>query len=334
MTIDAYFNPDFDWTKKLIFLSAAFAGILLCVLLICLGTKLTSGRNKDLFHERTHDFVQRFYEMIISGTSVMSFSCAYVIINHVYSLVGGSGQYGTFVTLWENGKDFILLLLICLSCVLNTILDRLIIPLKKLDKSKKASIRLLGMFYVILILLYLNIIGDESEYNPVMLYYLGLMVGRFVYFDASFSDFCEAIKNAFFNLPLLIMGLALSAVLCRFGFGAGYLLERNYYIVGVFYTHLFMLAAIFILHHSHILQLLIRKPKAPRQDTEKAGSYQAARRKNRFAKYDESDTGDVYDRTSRDMEYEDEEEAYYEEYEDGYEEDDEYLYEEYEDYRP
>ncbi len=306
MTVDAYLNPDFGWKEKLIFLLAAFAGILLCVLLIICGSKLTTGRRKEIFPERTHDLLERFYEMTISGTSVMSFSCAYVIINHIYSLVGGSGQYRTFVTLWEGGKDFILLLLICLSCVLNTILDRLVIPLKTIDKSEKASIRLLGMFYVILILLYLNIIGDESEYNPVMLYYLGLMVGRFVYFDASFADFCEAIKNAFKNSPLLLIGLALTAVLCRFGFSAGYLLERNYYIVGVFYTHLFMLAAIFILHHSHILHLFIRKP---------------ANRKETIAPQDDFREG-----ISPEPGYD---EDYYEEYEEygEYEE-----YEEYEDY--
>ena len=117
------------------------------------------------------------------------------------------------------------------------------------------------MFYVILILVYLNRIGDESEYNPVMMYYLGLMIGRFVYFDASFLDFFNAIKNAMKNSLLLLMGLILTGALCIFGFEAGFLLERNYYIVGVFYTNLFMLAAVFILHHSHLLNLFVRKPK-------------------------------------------------------------------------
>jgi hypothetical protein len=120
------------------------------------------------------------------------------------------------------------------------------------------------MFYAILILVWLNKIGDESEYSPVVMYYLGLMIGRFVYFDASFSDFLHNIKNAFKNLPLLAMGLASTSVLCIFGFGAGYLLERNYYIVGVFYTHLFMLAAVFIIHHSHLLSLIAGSAKGAR----------------------------------------------------------------------
>ena len=50
-----------------------------------------------------------------------------------------------------------------------------------------------------------------------------------------------------FIVPLLVLGLAISGGMSFFGFTAGYLLERNYYIVGVFYTHIFLLAAVFVL---------------------------------------------------------------------------------------
>jgi hypothetical protein len=119
---------------------------------------------------------------------------------------------------------------------------------------------MLGMFYAIIVLLYLNIIGDESEYTPVMMYYLGLMVGRFVYFDASFLDFLAAMKNMFFSIPMLMLGLGLSGGLAFIGFELGFLLERNYYIVGVIYTHLFLLAAVFIFHHGrNIIHFFKRK---------------------------------------------------------------------------
>ena len=204
MTVDAYLNPDFTLQQKLIFLAAAFAGVLLCDALIIVASRASAGS----YH-----------------------ACAYVIINHIYtSLQGmeGSAEYEAFsgfISVWEGGRDFVLLLLICLSCVLNTVLDKFVIPLKRLDKDEKASIRMLGMFYAIICLAYLNVIGDKSEYSPVMMYYLGLMVGRFVYFDASFLDFIDAIKKAFKNSLLLLLGLTLTGVLCYFGFSAGYLLE-------------------------------------------------------------------------------------------------------------
>ena len=260
MSVEAYLNPDFTVGKKLLFLlvTAALLGIgigfIYLVSLLVLGRDIPVGNRKQAVLGALEDKVQRFFEMIIAGTSVMSFSCAYVIINHVNTLVQ-SGVAGNLtpveqrlIEAWAEGKDFVLLLLICLSCVINTILDSLIIPLKKLSKAEKATMRMLAMFYVIILLMYLNYIGDESQYSPVMMYYFGLMIGRFVYFDASFKDFLEALKNMFFNLPYMALSLALTGALCAFGFGVGYFLERNYFIMGIFYTHLFMLVCIFVIH--------------------------------------------------------------------------------------
>ena len=260
MSVEAYLNPDFTVGKKLLFLlvTAALLGIgigfIYLVSLLVLGRDIPVGNRKQAVLGALEDKVQRFFEMIIAGTSVMSFSCAYVIINHVNTLVQ-SGVAGNLtpveqrlIEAWAEGKDFVLLLLICLSCVINTILDSLIIPLKKLSKAEKATMRMLAMFYVIILLVYLNYIGDESQYSPVMMYYFGLMIGRFVYFDASFKDFLEALKNMFFNLPYMALNLILTGALCAFGFGVGYFLERNYFIMGIFYTHLFMLVCIFVIH--------------------------------------------------------------------------------------
>ncbi len=275
MTLDAYLNPDFSNSEKLLFFILSVAGIIVCNILIIAGTGFVflfskDRRNRNKKNSKILDTVQMFYEMIISATSVMSFACAYVILNHVYSLVISDGThrgyFKLFADTWEQWKDFILLLLILLSCVLNSLLDGLFIPLKRLGKDTKATIRMLAMFYAIIVLICLNFYGDESEYSPVMMYYLGLMVGRFVYFDASFGDFISALSNALMKSPLLLLGLSLSGGLCCIGFKAGFFLERNYYIVGVFYTHIFLLAAVFILHHSHILNLIFRTKDTDEED--------------------------------------------------------------------
>ncbi len=327
MTVDAYLNPDFTWDKKLIFFLMAFVMVIMCISMILGGVGLSvSGmrgkKRKRELYDRANNRVQRFYEMVISATSVMSFSCAYIICNHIYSLIQAGvsseeyARFGAFVNVWENGKDFVLLVLICLSCVLNSILDRLIIPLKRINREEKATVRMLAMFYVIFILLWLNVIGDESEYSPVMLYYLGLMVGRFVYFDASFLDFIHALQNVIRNIYLLILGLLITGMLCYVGFSNGYLLERNYYLIGAFYTHLFMLAAVFVLHHSRLISLIIRKP---------SGYVEA---------YESEDVKNETD-LENDLNGYDEYEGYeeYEEYEEGeYEEDGYEGYEDYGDY--
>ena len=260
MTIDAYLNPDFSLIQKLIFLIMTFAGIGLCMVGIYIYSciyagKYSSEKRKEYLSIDFDIRLQKLFEMIISGTAVMFFSCSYVIINHVYSLVASGKAVNLnrierlLTGTWAEGKDFVLLFLILSSCVINTLLDGLIIRLKILTSEEKATMRMLGMFYVIMILMYLNKIGDESEYGPVMMYYFGLMIGRFVYFDASFKDFLNNIKNVIFNLPYLLLDLALTGLLCYIGFQAGYFLERNYYIVGLFHTQLFMLVCIFIIHY-------------------------------------------------------------------------------------
>ncbi|WP_026496532.1 hypothetical protein [Butyrivibrio sp. WCD3002] len=274
MTIDAYLNPDFTLPKILLFFLISMVAVLLCDLLIRGGLKLVAAgtpraRDAEYMEFKKHTLIQLFYEMIISATSVMSFACAYVVLNHVYSLVQSGTpalQWEPVMLVWENGKDFVLLFLICLSCVINSILDKLIIPLKKLEREEIASVRMLSMFYVIIILLFLNVIGDESEYSPVMMYYLGLMVGRFVYFDASFADFLANMKNVFLRLPLMVLGLILSGGLCYLGFSLGFFLERNYYIMGIFYTHLFLLVSVFIMYHGYTLTHLTKRETSGQDD--------------------------------------------------------------------
>ena len=260
MNVGAYINPDFTWYKKLFFFLVTYLMISVCILGIAGVERLIvkdqgSKRDSDyLYKDRLNDQIQRFMEMVISGTSVMMFSCSYVIINHISTLItsgaGGSAPRALVLLTraWTEGKDFILLLLIIMSCVVNSILDHYIIPLKRLTKEEKATMRMLGMFYVIVILIYLNTIGDESQYGPVMMYYFGLMIGRFVYFDASFMDFVHNLKNVFFNLPFLLVTLVLTGVLALIGFKMSFFLERNYYIVGLFYTHLFMLVCVFVIY--------------------------------------------------------------------------------------
>lgn len=270
MSVEAYLNPDFVWYKKAFFLLITFLMLTVAMLIIAgiekIFVKELNKEDQDIeFKDRFTDQTQRLFEMIISGTSVLLFSCSYVVINHIYTLVttgaarAGSRPIRLLVEAWAEGKDFFLLLLIVMSCIVNSILDKFLIPLNRLSKDEKATMRMLGMFYVIIILIYLNYIGDESQYSPVMIYYFGLMIGRFVYFDASFMDFLSALKNVFFNLPFLMLNLTLTGLLCFIGFKLEFFLERNYYIVGVFYVHLFMICCIFVIYWFYRLSSKLRK---------------------------------------------------------------------------
>jgi hypothetical protein len=91
------------------------------------------------------------------------------------------------------------------------------------------------------------------------MYFLGLMIGRFIYFDASFREGISTILESLKNFPLLILGLAYTGFMAYTGFTSDYLLVSNGVLVSTFIAHIFMIVAIFIVHHSHFMSIFIRK---------------------------------------------------------------------------
>ena len=248
-----------DPKSVLIFLGLALAFSIICVFYILMIVIISARfvdreERKYYYYEKAHNSIQRFYEMVFSGASILSFLAIYYIIDRFT-------EPGSFRDFWDKYKDFILLLMICLSIVFNNILDRLLIPLKKVGKDERGSVRLLGMLYVILIFLYIKFIYENDNYDGFIMYFLGLMIGRFIYFDASFRDGIRTMLEALRNLPLLILGLAYTGFMAYVGFSSDYLLIGNGVLVSTFIAHIFMIVAIFIIHHSHFMSIFVRKPR-------------------------------------------------------------------------
>ena len=60
---------------------------------------------------------------------------------------------------------------------------------------------------------------------------------------------------------MIIVGLAYTAFMAYTGFTSDYLLVGNGVLVSTFIAHIYMIVAIFIVHHSHFMSIFIRKPK-------------------------------------------------------------------------
>jgi len=259
MSAQEYAAHYFAVNDILHFLLVAVIGALTCMFFILLAARIKArGRsriekNRD-FYERAMNMSQRFDEMIFSATAILSFLAVYYLIDR-FALDPG------FRSFWDRWCDFILLGMIILSCVVNNYLDVMLIPLKKITREEKGSVRLIGMFYIMVIFLYIKFVYENDNYDGFIMYFLGLIIGRFVYFDASFRDSLQTIKNGARNIPFLIMGLIYTAFMCIYGFSTDYLLISNGVLVSTFIAHIFMVVAIFVVHHSHLINLFARKPK-------------------------------------------------------------------------
>lgn len=261
MTFDEYWAHYTDVRKMLMYLALALAFSVICVfyilMIVSVQARFVPKSERRLFYyEKAHNTIQRFYEMVFSGASILSFLAIYYLIDRF--VPGGSA----FREFWDSYKDFLLLFLILLSIVANNIIDRLIIPLRKMTKNERGSIRLLGMLYVILIFMYIKFIYENDNYDGFIMYFLGLMIGRFIYFDVSFRESIMTFLEAMKNFPLLILGLAYTGFMAFTGFKSDYLLVGNGVLVSTFIAHIFMIVAIFIIHHSHFMSIFVRKPKA------------------------------------------------------------------------
>ena len=198
--------------------------------------------------ERKRSIIESFFEMVFASTSVLIFLSLYYIIDE---RIPGVSIY------WQKYQDIILLLFLCFSVILNGWLDIVFVPLEEIDSNQKASIRLVSSFYIILILLYIKFIYNDDNYDSLMMYFITLAVGRFIYFDFTMDDFLSTLHGFWEELPLLILMASYSGFVCWFGFHTGFLLTSNGVIVSTLLAHLFMVCSIFILDKTRVLRLVM-----------------------------------------------------------------------------
>ncbi len=228
----------------------------------CLGVLYAAARHMSRIYtsETRNHFVrdemisltERFFELIFSATSILLFVGIYFLID--YFGIGAS-----YRNIWNRYSSILLLGFILASIMLNGLIDNLIIPLKHVRPGERASMRLIGMLYMLLIFAYIKFIYLDDNYDNIIMYFLTLVIGRFIYFDASIENFRNAMRDAFSSLPLLALALISTGVMAYVGFSSGYLLRANGVVLSLFLAHLFLLAVIFIVHHSRLIIRAVRK---------------------------------------------------------------------------
>ncbi|MGN1022500.1 MAG: hypothetical protein ACI4OJ_03305, partial [Lachnospiraceae bacterium] len=132
-----------------------------------------------------------------------------------------------------------------------------------------ASLRLVSMLYMFVIFLYIKFIYVDDNYDSIIVYFIGMMIGRFVFFGASLKEFLDAIAHAMRDLGMLALALLLTAFMAWYGFGTGYLLRINGVVVSLLIAHLYLIVALFLLVRFGFVKLLVPVPKGeavPRQE--------------------------------------------------------------------
>ena len=253
MTMDEYVEHYLGDVKFAIFLVLTIAVLVFIYAIFYVYSKATTKSVKAM-DLKFRSLSERFYEIIFSGTCIIGFMAIYYLIERFVTS-------GELADIWNEYSDFLLLAMMICAIIFNTLLDHVFVRLKAISKDEMASIRLLGMLYMILIFAYIKFIYQNNNYDDFITYFLTLMVGRFVYFDASFRDFWESIKRAAVSIPLMLLALMYIGLLCLYGFNSGYLLIHNGVITNTFIAHLFMVVAIILLHRIPLMIIRRRSKK-------------------------------------------------------------------------
>ncbi len=242
-----YLNP----SSAILMVLTAAACILACVGLI----RVFTGNKKPAVRQ---GITEQFYELIFSATMILLFVGTYFLIDFL--------GYGDQNPLWIEYSDFILLGFILGSVIMNSVLDNFLIPLKNMKPGARSTMRLLGMLYMLIVFAYIKFIYQNDNYDNIIFYFLTLVIGRFVYFDASVEGFASAISDAIRALPLLVLALACSGVIAYVGFSSGYLLIANGVVFNLFVGHLYLLLVIFVVHWISLFVNFIRSRTARKEE--------------------------------------------------------------------
>ncbi|MBC5684231.1 MULTISPECIES: hypothetical protein [Clostridia] len=257
-----YATHYFNFKNIGVYLLASLLGLIIVItIVLCIAKlqmhkklqddSLTTRKIRRLNREhqaKELTIIESFFEMVFASTSILIFLSLYYILDERIPAVS---------VYWEKYQDLLLLLFLCFSVILNGWLDIVLVPLEELDSDQKASIRLVSTFYIILILLYIKFIYNDDNYDSLMMYFITLAVGRFIYFDFTMHDFLSTIHGFVQQLPLLILMGAYSGFICWFGFYSGFLLTSNGVIVSTLLAHLFMICSIYILDKTKVFRLLL-----------------------------------------------------------------------------
>ena len=248
-----YLNHYIAFPGMVLFL-AVTTGVVIAAMSVCLAVGIR--KSKQYYPEDQFDaamsYAERFSELIFSSTAVLGFVS-------VYSLINLFETDPAALEVWNKWKDFLLLLFLALAVGLNSFFDHVIVPLRHLTTRERSGIRMIGMLYMLVIFAYIKFIYNDDNYDRIILYFLTLVTGRFVYFDVSLSDAAGAIKDAASNLPYLLLALCCTGILAWYGFSTEYLLKSNSVVISLFIAHIFMVTVIFILMRTGIVAGLVKR---------------------------------------------------------------------------
>ncbi len=240
---DAFIN----WSIISVFMLFVMVGVIFITIRLILYRKrdaiIDENTTMEELDEISREYVNRPYEICQMVFEILISNTCVIVMMYVYDRIANN------IFFLEKYLGIVMLVLIILAILINNFLDGKLVQ-DMLKEEEKGSIRLLSSCSIILIFFFFKFYFNTAEYDGFLLCYIGLVLGRFIYFDSSL----EGIKECFrglkpYVLPLII-GILLTGAILGVGIYLGIITTES-----VFFS--LTISHVFILYFIHITKKIL-----------------------------------------------------------------------------
>lgn len=215
----------FSWAVISIFVLLSIVAVIFIVTRIILYERRKVDENTTMeemdaiekeYVNRPYEISQMVFEIIICNTCI-------IVIMYVYYWLAKN------LLFLEKYLGIIMLVLIIIAILLNDFLDE---KLKQnmIKEEDKGNIRLISSCSIIMLFSFLKIYFKTAEYDEFLLCYIGLVLGRFIYFDSTFKEFIRCVKNLKSYFIPLIIAFLLTGIISGIGLHLEVITTNNLFI--------------------------------------------------------------------------------------------------------
>lgn len=214
-----------SWAILSIFVLLAIVATIFIIVRIILynSRKVNENTTMEEIKAIAKEYVNRPYEISQTVFEIIICNTCIIVIMYVYYWLAKN------LLFLEKYLGIIMLVLIIIAILLNDFLDE---KLKQdmIKEEDKGNIRLISSCSIIMLFSFLNIYFKTAEYDEFLLCYIGLVLGRFIYFDSTLKEFIRCVKNLKSYFIPLIIAFLLTGIISGIGLHLEVITTNNLFI--------------------------------------------------------------------------------------------------------
>lgn len=214
-----------SWAILSIFVLLAIVATIFIIVRIILynSRKVNENTTMEEIKAIAKEYVNRPYEISQTVFEIIICNTCIIVIMYVYYWLAKN------LLFLEKYLGIIMLVLIIIAILLNDFLDE---KLKQdmIKEEDKGNIRLISSCSIIMLFSFLKIYFKTAEYDEFLLCYIGLVLGRFIYFDSTLKEFIRCVKNLKSYFIPLIIAFLLTGIISGIGLHLEVITTNNLFI--------------------------------------------------------------------------------------------------------